>query len=341
MSKKIVKKKKLQNKNELPSRVVFEPISHCVLSCEFCMLQELQWWKYRRKTVMSFADFKKIIDDISWFTTRVVFSGGEPLLNPDIFKMLRYCRKNHITSFLATNGVLLGMKNNIQNLVKDPPDTVEIAYESKDVYVTTKTKKGGAKGDFDILVKNIEGLVDAKRKSKQRYPIISLLMVLTKKNKDKTNIFWKEVKKLGADYGKVKSLGIWPEGSVEYDKKMAKEYIVPRSEHPTSRYNIDSKGDIIFSRKPGFCAAAKKRYVTICSGGEVIPCEYIVVKTKIMGNAVDENLVDIWNSKKYRKYRDEMLHGQANPLCYRCLGTRCPGTSKIGRVVNKRKLNPV
>jgi len=58
----------------LPRTIAFEPISHCVLNCEFCMIQKLKTWKYRRKSMMSFDEFKKIIEsfeELSHYTRRL------------------------------------------------------------------------------------------------------------------------------------------------------------------------------------------------------------------------------------------------------------------------------
>lgn len=316
----LLKKRVIQNKYGLPRVIAFEPISHCVLNCEFCMLQELKWWKYRRKSRMTFNEFKKIIDDVAWFTTDIQFSGGEPLINPDIFKMFRYCRKKNIYTLLATNAILLGHKNNIERIIKDPPDKIVLAYESvkKEQYETIRRKASLKKGNFETLLRNIKGLISAKQKSGQKHPIIILQMVLSKKNIDTIDLFWKSVKELGADYGSVKALGVWPEGNPEYDRKMVEEYIVPFSEHPISRHDIDENGNIVFLRKPGQCPGVKHAYIG--SGGEVLPCWYILVKTEIMGNAIDRNFVEIWNSKKYKDYRYRMLNDWANPLCHRCIG---------------------
>ncbi|MCP4367451.1 MAG: radical SAM protein [Deltaproteobacteria bacterium] len=322
------RKKYLQYRYSMPYTIAFEPISHCVLNCEFCILQELKWWKYRKKARMTLDEFKKILDDISWFTTDIQFSGGEPILNPDIFRMLRYCREQNIYTLLPTNGILLNHKNNIEDILRDPPDKLLLAYESvsQDNYERIRRKANDSRGDFDKFMSNIQSLIAAKKKSGQKYPIIILQMVLTKKNQHEVELFWKSVKELEADYGSIKALGIWPEGNPEYDKKMIEEYIVPLSENPISRHDIDQNGNVTFLRKPGQCPAIKHCYIG--SGGEVIPCWYIIVKTKVMGNALEQNFVDIWNSTDYKEYRQKMLHEWANSLCHRCIGIGATGQKK-------------
>jgi len=97
---------------------------------------------------------------------------------------------------------------------------------------------------------------------------------------------------------------------------------VPFSEHPISRHEVGSDGNIVFFRKPGECPAVRHTYIG--SGGEVIPCWYICVKTEIMGNAIDKDFFKIWRSKHYKEYRHKMLNDWANPLCHRCTGVCLP-----------------
>ena len=52
--------------------------------------------------------------------------------------------------------------------------------------------------------------------------------------------------------------------------------------------------------------------------GDVIPCCADYRKQYLMGNVFKKNLLDIWDSKKYRRFRDEHKNG-TNYLC----GNRC------------------
>lgn len=308
-------KKRVQLKFGYPETIAFEPVSRCILDCEFCILRDLKTWEYRRKTIMTFEEFKKIIDDIAFLTTNIEFSGGEPLLNKDIFRMFRHARERNICTLLATNAQLLGYRNNLKDLMGSPPDKMLIAYESidKETYEAIRRR-----GKHDVLVSNIRALIEEKRKRKQKYPIIILQMVLTKKNMHQEGLFWESVKALGADYGSVKPLGVWPEGSPEYDRKMVEEYVVPHSEHSISRHEIDENDNVICFRKPGQCPAVQHCYIG--SGGEVYPCWYIVTQMPSFGNAVDDNFVEIWNGQAYREYREKMLNDWAHPLCHKCIG---------------------
>ncbi len=312
----IMKKYFIQEIKGLPRIIAFEPISTCPLNCEFCMLRDLRTFEKRRKVRMSFKEFKRIIDDTASFCTNIEFSGGEPILNNDIFKMLKYCHEKNITTVLATNAQLLN-KEKIKQLLQSPPNHVLLALESPDRKTYEKIRH---LGNFERLNKNIHELISQKKKTGQFYPLITLQMVLTKVNQYQEKYYHQIVSDLGADFSSVKAFGIWPEGSPEYFEKMEKEYIVDKKDNPISRHYLDNKGKVVYKKlKKGDCPLTQTAYIG--SGGEVYPCWYILAQKFSPGNAVDNNFIDIWNSKTYKNFRKKMVEGAAYPgLCEKCIG---------------------
>jgi radical SAM protein with 4Fe4S-binding SPASM domain len=309
----ILKKLFITKKYRLPTVVAIEPISACNLDCDFCMIRELKTYKYRRKTKMTFDEFKKIVDDISYFCTDIQYSGGEPLTNDDIFDMIKYARHNQIRTCLATNGILLN-ENNVKKLLDAMPTEVLLSYEAldKDTYEGMRKR-----GEYEKLEANIKRLIARKKERGQKYPKITLQMVLTKKNVKDENEFWKAAESLGADAAAIKPLGIWPEGSEAYDRKMIDEYLLP--DHKISRHKLDDDDNLLPMRKVGRCAS--ERTPMIGSGGEVLPCWYILINGWEAGNVSDKSFMDIWNSDEYVAYRNKMRTDWAMPYCEKCIGT--------------------
>lgn len=310
------KKYVIQMIKGLPVEIGIEPISTCPLNCEFCILRKLRTFEKRRKVRMSFDEFKKIVDDISFFCTDVQFSGGEPILNADIFKMFQYCRKNYINSWLATNAQMLD-KEKISALLDNPPDVVELAFESPDKETYEKIRRHG---NFERLNENIFELIRQKKERKQFYPVIMLQMVLTKVNRYQEKYYHQIVSDMGADFSSIKALGVWPEGDKEYIEKLEKEYIIDKREHPISRHYLDKNGKLIYAKvKKGDCAMLYRSYIG--SGGEVFYCWYVFNKSIPVGNAIDMNFVDIWNGNDYKRIRERMFKADApHGLCVKCIG---------------------
>lgn len=103
---------------EVPFSVQIDICSACNLRCNFCFHSDSE--AVRKAGVhfgfMSFELFTKIIDDmkIAWGTVSKIkklrlFKIGEPLLNPNVCKMVKYAKEAEIAECIeiTTNGLLL------------------------------------------------------------------------------------------------------------------------------------------------------------------------------------------------------------------------------------------
>ena len=305
----------------MPDVVAIQPDCVCPLRCEFCQIHELKLWEHRRRRVMPLADFASIIDDIAPYTTDIQFSGGEPFIHPDITRMFAHCRARGIYTLAATNAVLLNDER-IAQIIANPPDAMLMSYEALDARLYEEIRK---KGNYDVLVRNIRALIEAKRKSGSHLPLITLQMVLNKRNRHQVADYWQQVADMGADIASVKALGVWPEGNAVHRQKMLEDYVIPMSEDPISRHDIID-GRLTYQRREGQCPST--RTVSIGSGGEVMACWYLVVAGGGLGYVPDEPFARIWNSAKYRRLRERMLDGWAFEECSRCIGVGATGQSK-------------
>ena len=70
-----------------------------------------------RPANMTFHDFKKSIDMQKGLIEVKLQGLGEPLLNPDFFKMVDYAVENHIWVRTATNASLLHLNDNYKKMI--------------------------------------------------------------------------------------------------------------------------------------------------------------------------------------------------------------------------------
>ncbi len=76
----------------------------CNLKCVHCYVEQ-------ENSFMDFETFKKVVDqfyDIGGL--KLIISGGEPLLHPEIWKFLRYAKRKPFRLVLLTNGLLIDEK---------------------------------------------------------------------------------------------------------------------------------------------------------------------------------------------------------------------------------------
>jgi radical SAM protein with 4Fe4S-binding SPASM domain len=73
-----------------------------------------------------------LIDELSgWGRTILVFSGGEPLLRPDIFSLMKYAGEKGLVVALATNGTLIDQVT-AERIRETGADRVSISFDGAD-----------------------------------------------------------------------------------------------------------------------------------------------------------------------------------------------------------------
>jgi radical SAM protein with 4Fe4S-binding SPASM domain len=81
---------------------------------------------------LSRREAENLIDELSgWGRTILVFSGGEPLLRPDIFHLMRYANDKGVIVALATNGTLID-QNVARRIRESGVDRVSISLDGAD-----------------------------------------------------------------------------------------------------------------------------------------------------------------------------------------------------------------
>jgi MoaA/NifB/PqqE/SkfB family radical SAM enzyme len=90
-----------------PDYVIIEVTKRCNLRCKMCYQSSKSFKLEDDNPDMAFADFKKIIDQLTGIR-RLWLTGGECFLNNDLFNMISYAsNKLHAYIGLTTNGTLV------------------------------------------------------------------------------------------------------------------------------------------------------------------------------------------------------------------------------------------
>jgi MoaA/NifB/PqqE/SkfB family radical SAM enzyme len=93
-----------QKRTVLRSRPYFikiEPTPVCHLRCPGCIRAESAANRYTMEDMLSLEGFCRIIDSLSNVLIGVSLSFlGEPLLNPDLMRMIAYCSERNIVCIL-------------------------------------------------------------------------------------------------------------------------------------------------------------------------------------------------------------------------------------------------
>ena len=313
-----------QRLRKYPNDVVLETASVCNLRCTICRSVKADLG--RQCKFMPLALFKKIIDDVAPICNSVGVSYcGEPLLNKEIFTMIRYAADKGMLVSMLTNGILLNA-NARKGVLDSGLHFMAISMDgaTKETYEAIRI---GA--SFERLVENIRLLVKERNLRGQESPSIDLQMVVTKRNIHEIDAFERLARDLGVERAYLKSLHIdrsREDEDLDFVKGLEADHFVDSAMLP-SRYTVDEKGRLALKDK-GTCPQGVRSPV-ITTDGNVVPCCFDIFGEHSMGNVAGRKFLDIWNSPKYVHLRRSLAIQRKLPMCGNCLPSDYKKINKV------------
>ncbi len=289
----------------LPFAISIESTTKCNLSCPECVSGTNS---FERPTGnMTFSLFKKIIDKIKKHTLYLTLNfQGEPLINPNIDKMIKYATKKNILTVISTNAHFLDNKMAI-NILNSKLHKLIISLDGTN---ETEYQKYRVGGNYNLVINNIIEIVKLKQKLKLNRPKIIIQFLVFKHNQNKVSDIYKIAKQIGVDGVVIKTAQI--------NNLNDNNNLIPTI-NKFSRYRwLKSKKYSIKSNFPNYC----KRiwfYSIISWDGKVIPCCFDKNAKYEMGNINNQGFSEIWVNEKYQKYRKTILTNRKSiDICINC-----------------------
>lgn len=298
----------------LPLWAAISSTSRCNLRCPMCPRAISE---FGNKDI-DFNLFTKIVDEgAPYFECVIPYGGGEPLLNPRIFEMVRYCREKRIYTLLSTNATLLDA-DRTEALLDSGLDYLIIAFDGTTPEVYEQYRVGA---DFEKVRAHILHFLKRKVQLKSRTGV-ALQMVRLPANRHQVGDYRKMWRLPGVDAVRVKEDEICVEGVGLEERK----------HQPARRKNP--------------CYFLWQGPVYIEENGDVFPCCHAWT-AKPVGNVSERPLAEIWNNETMQAMRKAHLEGHAErfPECANCLAPRPRFPLIVGSylasALHVRKLIPV
>jgi len=285
-----------------PILITIEPNNTCNLKCPLCPRQLMT----REKGAMKIDDFKLVVNDLSDSVTKIeLFFMGEPLLNKDIFDMVKYANKQNIDTLISTNSTTLD--RHINDLLSCGLTELLVCLDGASKESHEKYRAGS---NFGEIIKNIKILCKEKQKRKSD-TIVTLQFLVMKHNEHEIPLIVKLSKQLGVDHlvFKLVHLGTL---NIYQRLKMAKKYLPIDSEYRV----YELKGNALSTHKKQICYWAWSS--VILWNGDVTGCCYDYDGQYVVGNVFREGgFKKIYKSEKYKRLRKNILK-QNLDLCEKC-----------------------
>jgi len=281
---------------DFPTHLDIEASASCQMRCPMCLRRSIPDIAHG---TMDFDLYKKIIDEAS---QRGVYSiklswRGEPLLNPNIVKMVKYAKDKGIkdVAFL-TNGERLSEKMAI-DLTEAGLDWISFSIDGMgETYERIRWPE-----TFDGIVKKVKFLKEYRDGKGLEKPLIRVQTI------------WGAVKNDPSEY-----FDFW-------EKIADKVYIIADQ----LRYETAS-----FPKNPEYICPEPWRRMVIGADGTVPNCISDYEELNPLGDVKKQSLYEIWHGEKFNKLRELIRNGKIfeNKPCAMChdAGLMYPKTVKIG-----------
>ncbi len=327
--------RKFPRLSPLPQYVEIEVTTICPRKCIMC---EHTYWKDQEERHLKFDEFKHIVGEFPKLRWLHLTGEGSSFTNPDYPRMLEYAKSKNICVYLVDSFDHIP-QDAIEKLIDLKIEGVYISLDAATKQTYEKIRVGC---DFDRVLKNIRRFIELKEKKKALLPEISFRYIIMKHNVHEIPAFLDLV----ASFGPRKLLGeggrIDFVGNLEFPEvKELSIYeltddILRAVVEKTRKYKFNtflSHTEVKKNPSINQCICWLEPYITM--GGNVIPCCNILMSNKrttlrehSFGNIFKQSMDEIWNSPRYREFRDTITRPSA-PVPFLC--TLCRGYDFAGR----------
>lgn len=271
-----------------PVELAIEITNHCNADCIMCPRQKMT----RGKGFMDFDLFKKIVDEVKDYTEFVFLHlAGEPLLHPELMRMINYCSQIGLDTAFSTNAILLDPEKS-EALIKSTLDLLVLSFDGVTKETYEKIRK---KSNFESTLQNIDYFLELKSRVKKA-PYTMIQLIYQQENFNEAKEFYEKWKKSSVDAVRIKPYLNYP-GLDDYRGKIPQK---------TGTY-----------QKPCF---ALWRQLAIYWDGSVMACCMDFLSQWVIGDANKASIAEAWNSEKMKKIRE--IHAKEKyadlPLCREC-----------------------
>lgn len=313
-----------------PLTAIWEITRKCNLKCKHCFSNSGQ----PEFDELSLDEIKKAIDQlVNKKILYINFTGGEPLLRPDLFDILSYASSKRISINLSTNGFLIN-EEFLELLLKTNIFSVQISIDGlSELHDSFR----GARGAF-------QRCLDAVHLLREADIIVEISTAVNKTNIVQISEIIDQVANAGASVFKTtlfipvgrgkshqKDLALTSDDvyklAIIINKKeeemKGRLFVENRSCYPWLLDGTDLTDNIWIRSKNVGCSAGNTN-IFIKSNGDVAPCPFL--RDLTLGNLRKNTLDEIWESKVLDIFRN--IHpGDLQGKCQNCehLGIRCYG----------------
>lgn len=293
-------------------KCVMRVTEYCNLKCSYCYMNSINN-NYNFESLTTILEVINSLNEIN--TDKLIITGGEPFLRPDIFDIIKESKKYFETTIL-TNGSLINNKI-AKNLSKIGIDGVSISFESTNANIHNEYRDN-----------SYNSAVNAAKLIKDQNIPVDMSICVSKNNvHDFINLI-KLAEDLKLDSITFEALNPSGRGinlknlmlnSLETEKFLDNVYKYMKNQKPSIKIFMFYPQWILWDDKASGCEVGKSLFA-VKYNGDILPCSNLPIK---LGNILKDDFNKIWNSDLLKNLRCKRI-GICNDCShkYKCGGCR-------------------
>ena len=277
-----------------PKEIWLENTNHCNASCIMCP-RELQ---SRPKGIMKLELYKKLVDEISLHKKDIkrlhMHNFGEPLLDKKLPERIKYAKDKGIKHVYFVSNASLLNEENTKKLIESGLDEFKISFYGidKESYNSTMVDL-----DYDTTLSNVKNFFQIRNKLKAKNPSVTIQLIPQLLKEGQIEKWYEQFENL-------------------LDKSIGDRII----EVPIHNFSDGRDYFNIYEKKITNTCEYPWRTMVVLQDGQVTSCSHDYNGSINLGNVKDNNILEIWNSKKYKKMRSDFkkLKYDDYSVCNKC-----------------------
>jgi MoaA/NifB/PqqE/SkfB family radical SAM enzyme len=319
-----------------PVCLYLEVSNECNLACKTC---PITYGKVEEPASLSVEQVKYLVSQFTTVTRVVLHGVGEPLLNRELPKIIRWLKEKGIYVLFNSNGTLIN-KRWREALVECALDEIRLSLDAATPETFARVR---GKPLFDVIIRNIKGLTALKAERDSLTPLVSLWLTGLRETLNELPDFIRLAHSLGIERVYLQRLVYWegnsddqmarPEQSLFNSLGGEEEELIRSAECLARSLGVSFEASGATTPSASLLGEAQEQPWSACmrpwtlmyisARGSAFPCCIAPFSTAdlshlSLGNAFTQDLASIWNGKRYQEFRHRLLSTEPPECCKGC-----------------------
>ena len=251
--------------------------------------------------------FEKIIEQVKDTLVYLTFYfQGEPFINKNFLKMVKYASDKKIFTATSTNAHFIDdtvaeeiIHSGLDHLIISMDGTTQEVYEQYRVH-----------GHLDKVLQGTENIIAAKKRLNSATPKVIFQFLVVKHNEHQIDDLHELADKMGVDQVALKTAQV-------YDYKNGSPLFPTNEKY--SRYKKNKDGLFEIKNKLRNHCWRLWHSTVITWDGDLVPCCFDKDAKYKMGTIQNQSFKDIWHDDTYKAFRNSIIQSRKNiDICQNC-----------------------